>query len=269
MGGGTLGKGITIKDVKALAQKSLVSYFLLRPTAKSLMKKFFSNRKRGVAFTLVELLVVMGIIAILAAVIIGGVGPALRAAKRAKANATAVQIQTAVQGYYTEYGVYPTLQVAANDDGYDGSTSAGGQKWAALTYTLCGNVDPYTGAAVPQVAPAPPNTRSIPYMAPVRSDLDSTWHTFRNPFYTAGTATAAANPMYFFMVVDTSYDGIVGNAGANPLLPDFTRYSTNYTGATLPNGLPGGVAVWSPCDQPMAGGSASHPSPASFWAHTY
>jgi len=51
-------------------------------------------------------------------------------------------------------------------------------------------------------------------------------------------------------------------------LPDFSKYSTNYLGATLAGGTPGGIAVWCPCDQPLVG-TVAKPSPASFWAHTY
>ena len=233
-----------------------------------MLKILSSSRRRYTAFTLVELLVVMGIIAILAGAALVGVSSALRFAKRTKANTTASQIATAVQNYYTEYGVYPTADAAGGtptDDFYSGTSAT---TWTPLMYALCGNINPYTGAAA---TGSVPNTRNIAYLSPTHSDIDSTG-SLLNPFDSVsnGTATgpSANNAPYFYMVVDTDYSGVVGDSSSTKL-PDFTKYSTNYTGATLASGTPGGVAVWSPCDQPLAGGTASKASPASYWAHTY
>lgn len=227
------------------------------------MKRKNLHSQYGGAFTLVELLVVIGIIAILAGVIVAGVGNAIRFAKRTKANADAVQIQTAVMNYYQEYGVYPTSDVtAAGDDYYDGST-AGAVNWENMMIALCGNINPSTGVATPSTVP---NTRGVAYLTPTHSDLSTTTGVgiLQNPFGSSGTEP------YFYMAIDTDYSGVVGDSGAAAgQLPDFTQNTTNYTGAKLANGTPGGVAVWSPCDQPLNGGTTAHPSPPSFWAHTY
>jgi prepilin-type N-terminal cleavage/methylation domain-containing protein len=227
------------------------------------MKSSLCKRRRGRAFTLVELLVVMGIIAILAAVVIAGISSALRFAKRTKANTTAMQIQTAMQNYYAEYGVYPTQAnyPKTPGDAYYTGTAASAVGWQNLMYALCGNINPLTGATV--AGGAVTNSRSIPYLTPVRGDLDTTYGIPVNPF-----GSAATSP-YFYMVVDTDYSGVVGDNGdAKGVLPDFSKYSTNYMGATLAGGTPGGVAVWSTCDQTLVG-TVAKPSPASFWAHTY
>jgi type II secretory pathway pseudopilin PulG len=226
------------------------------------MKPPSSRRKRGIAFTLVELLVVIGIIAILVGVVLAGVSKAIQFAKRTKANAMAVNIQTAVQNYYTEYGVYPTqFNDPANADAYySGATGTDVARWSYLIFALCGNVNPYTGVAgVSATATGVPNTRGIAYLSPTRSDLDANG-ILQNPFGSAGTSA------YFYMVVDTDYSGIVGDTSPTKL-PDFTKYPTNYMGATVA-GAPGGVAVWCPCDQPLVG-TTTKPSPANFWAHTY
>jgi prepilin-type N-terminal cleavage/methylation domain-containing protein len=219
------------------------------------MKLSFFRRRRGVAFTLVELLVVIGIIAILAGVIIGGVSSAIRFAKRTKANTEASQIQTAVQGYYTEYGVYPVPTGAATGDAYYNGTDVG--DWENLTWALCGNINPSTGTTVTSTVP---NVRNISFLSPTHSDLDTMGDGIVvNPF----GSSADANATYYFIAIDTDYSGVVGDSGAaKGNMPDFTQ--TNSL-TMLANGTPGGVAVWSPCDQALSG-AKYHPS---FWAHTY
>jgi prepilin-type N-terminal cleavage/methylation domain-containing protein len=225
------------------------------------MKRPFPHRTRSVAFTLVELLVVIGIIAILASVVAVSAGSAIRAAKRAQANAEASQIQTAVLSYYTEYGVYPVSAADAAVPGdvyYNGTDVA---RWENLMWALCGNINPYSPQTA--VTPTVPNSRAIAYLAPTRSTIDANG-IFTNPFGTSGTST------YFYMAIDTDYSGVVGDSTpAKGKMPDFTMYPTNYTGVMLQDGTPGGVAVWCPCDQPLGGGTASKASPANFWAHTY
>lgn len=221
-----------------------------------------SPRPRRRAFTLVELLVVMGIIAILAGVLVASVGSALKFAKRTKTNSTASQISTAVQNYYTEYGIYPTADVAGaapHDDYYPGDDT-GPNQWAPLIIALCGNINPYNGKAV--AANPVPNTRNIAYMSPAHSDVDNTGRMV-NPFASManGVATApAGGAAFYYMGVDTDYSGVVGDTGTLP--PAFAPGTNVYANPAAP--VPGGVAVWSPCDQPT-----KSPSRAAFWAHTY
>jgi len=228
------------------------------------MKSSICKRRRGMAFTLVELLVVMGIIAILAAVVIAGISSALRFAKRTKANAEGVQIQTAMQNYYTEYGVYAASAADTSTKAdllYSGTAGTDTARWQNLMWALCGNINPLTGAVV--TTGTVPNTRAIPYLSPTRSDIDTVYGIPANPFGSSSTVP------YFYMAVDNDYSGVVGDSGtAAGKLPDFSKYSTNYLGATLAGGTPGGIAVWCPCDQPLVG-TVAKPSPASFWAHTY
>jgi prepilin-type N-terminal cleavage/methylation domain-containing protein len=276
MGGGTAGKGASLKVAKKEREtaRAKVTSELFCILAIRNMKSHPSSRRRRLAFTLVELLVVIGIIAILASVLVASVGSAIRFAKRTKANTTASQISTAVQNYYTEYGIYPTADAAgaATDDYYTGQAGGEGM-WHDLMYALCGNVNaaqpPQAGQTNPQLSV--PNTRGIAYLQPAHSDIDQNG-IFVNPFGTVAGGVAngpAANTApYFYMVVDTDYSGVAGDSSGTKI-PDFTKTPTNYQGQTLANGTPGGVAVWSPCDQPIAGGTATSASPSAFWAHTY
>jgi prepilin-type N-terminal cleavage/methylation domain-containing protein len=221
------------------------------------MKRPSLHRQRGIAFTLVELLVVIGIIAVLAAVITVSAGSAIRAAKRAKAASTGTTIQTAVQSYYTEYGVYPVPSGTTGDAYYSGTDVV---DWQNLIYALCGNINPLNSQAVTSTVT---NTRDISYLSPSRSDLNTTTGIIANPF------GASATTPYFYIAIDSDYSGVVGDSGtAASVLPDFTQNTTNYMGATLAHGTLGGVAVWCPCDQPLVG-TTSKPSPPNFWTHTY
>lgn len=59
------------------------------------------------AFTLIELLVVISILAILMGLLFPAVTGALENAKKTQARNDAVQIATAINGYFTEYGRFP------------------------------------------------------------------------------------------------------------------------------------------------------------------
>ena len=68
-----------------------------------------TNSKKSTAFTLVELLVVISIIAILAGLSFPAVSGAMDSAKKTHAKSNAVQIAAAVSAYDMEYGKLPTF----------------------------------------------------------------------------------------------------------------------------------------------------------------
>lgn len=227
------------------------------------MKFPFRKRRPSSGFTLVELLVVMGIIAILAGVIGVSVGSAIKYAKRTKSSSMATSIQTAVQNYYTEYGVYPTPSgfgdgATPTDAYYDGGSSSG---WKDLITALCGDMNP--ASSPPTVLTPTPdlNTRKIAFFTPSRSDIDVAGSTGvpQNPFYTSG----GTYPQFYYMIIDTDYSGIAGDTGSAPMIPDFSG-----TNVASGKAVVGGVIVWSPNDQPLTS-SAANPSKSAFWSHTY
>jgi prepilin-type N-terminal cleavage/methylation domain-containing protein len=137
---------------------------------------------RLASFTLVELLVVVTIIAVLAAVTLDVGTTVFRAAKRASASNLASQIQTAATAYYTEYSVYPIPSTAtAGQDFYAGASDV--SDWENITYALCGNINPYTGAAVTTATVS--NTRAIAFLTLKKSDVDANGVPL-NPIYPTG-----------------------------------------------------------------------------------
>lgn len=217
---------------------------------------------RASGFTLVELLVVIGIIAILAGVVLQGATGALRAAKRAKASSTATQIQTAIMNYYTEYSVYPIVEAATvTADSYYDNADTG--DWGKLTEVLCGNIDPLIPNVVIDSSTLNNlNSRQIAYLSPSRSDLYTGGGPgiIKNPFVAATGATPC-----FFLVMDSDYSSVAGDTGAGSgNMPDFANSTANSSLTMLKNGVTQGVAVWSNCDQTV--GAATNPA---FWVKTY
>ncbi len=68
-----------------------------------------SARPAPAGFTLIELMVVIAIIAVLAAISIGGFGYATKNANRNETRARLEFIRTSLESYYHEYGEYPAV----------------------------------------------------------------------------------------------------------------------------------------------------------------
>lgn len=231
-------------------------------------------------FTLVELLVVIGIIAILAGVLLSASGMAFRAAQRAKAAVMASQIQTACMGYYTEYSVYP-VPTGTTVDTLIGDTSAtDGASWALLIDALCGNISPSTGAPV-----APTTIGNSRYQAFL--NLKST-DVFTAASKTTTTPNAVVdapmNPLpssknpatsiYFNIAFDSDYSGVMGNGMGTPAsaitgasattgLPNFAKSTTgamDWTGTST-----AGIAVWANCN----GNTTAASQNPNFYVHTF
>jgi prepilin-type N-terminal cleavage/methylation domain-containing protein len=229
---------------------------------KKLLSLLAAPRKLG--FTLVELLVVMGIIAILASVTLAVAVNVINAAKKVKAQNTATQIQTAALNYYTEYSVYPTPSGVSTDfelTDSDGATGGYGttKTWGTLIECLSGNISPSTSGTL-SPANFTGNTRNIPFMTLKATDVDSGSST------SVKDKDAPINPLpfnsanpYFNIAFDTDYDGILGTGSSAITMPNTTGATVTTTGGTST----AGVAVWANCNPK---GATTVPS---WYVHTY
>lgn len=79
------------------------------------------NPKRAAAFTLIELLVVISIVAILAGLAFPAFQSVQNSARKTQAKNDLVQIVTAANAFYTEYGRYPTTATSDTAATFGGS----------------------------------------------------------------------------------------------------------------------------------------------------
>ncbi len=85
---------------------------------KTKLKMNLFNEQNPAAFTLIEMIVVMLIIATLAALFMGAATSVFDRARRAQAKNDVIQIVTAINAYYTEYGRYPVASTITTDAFY-------------------------------------------------------------------------------------------------------------------------------------------------------
>ena len=139
-----------------------------------------SCRKRG--FTLIELMVSIGILLVLAALMVGGLNTAKRKAKRSRARAEAQQLATAWQFYVSDYSRFPQdIDVDEMDQ--------------EACLILRGN---YNTSAYPEHRdPKKENPKGIPYM-----DFHARTRGFRDPWGS-----------FYQVELDENMDGKVTVAG--------------------------------------------------------
>ena len=103
-------------------------------------------KRTNPAFTLIELLVVISIIAVLIGLAFPAFQGVQNSAKRTQAKNDLVQLVTAVNAFYTEYGRYP-VPAATADDGY--TVGVSGTPSRALLEALRG-LEPASPSALNQ-----------------------------------------------------------------------------------------------------------------------
>jgi prepilin-type N-terminal cleavage/methylation domain-containing protein len=119
-----------------------------------------TSTSRRAAFTLIELLTVIAIIAVLMGLLFPAVNAAKEAGRKAQASADVKGIVTAAKSFQTEYGKYPmptTASVAAGKDKLFQGT--GSPDWNAELIRVLRNVETVTSGTFV-------NSRRISYMEP-------------------------------------------------------------------------------------------------------
>ena len=193
------------------------------------------------AFTLIELLVVIAIIAVLAGLAFPVLNGVMARAKKTQAKNDTVQIVTAVNAFYTEYGRYPVTVPSGNTT--DASVGSGAAPSGATAYgnnsvvlnVLRSNTRGSDAATVATLNPRQIVFLSVPDVKAAsnpRAGVTSPAGVFYDPWGSQ-----------YHVVIDTNYD----NELPNP-------YSAN-SGAG-PDPLTIGVIAWSLGQNGSLGGGA-------------
>ncbi len=176
------------------------------------------HRIRPSGFTLIELLVVLAIIAVLMGLAFPAFQSVQNSARRTQAKNDVVQIVTAVNAFYTEYGRYPTT---ATEDG-NARINPGADNGPLL--------NELRGVA----GSAPLNTRLIVFLSPPdakdqaapRGGIETETGRFFDPFGST-----------YGMAMDANYDNVLSNpysagAGGENLRQGVIAWSFGKDGGT-------------------------------------
>jgi prepilin-type N-terminal cleavage/methylation domain-containing protein len=223
------------------------------------------TRKHTSAFTLIEILVVMTLIAILVGIGVPAFSSIMEQARKTQAKNEEQQIVAAVNAYYTEYGKYPVTVVDAND-AFFGLAPIPPTLTATTTRYLNNDVlidvlRNNTGSTNNSLTVATLNPRGIVFISPpiVKNISDPRSGVIPNG--------AVVNPPF---LVDVWYDPW-GSPYSILIDVNYNNQITNpYTDA--PGDAPGqttlyiGVIVWSFGKNGALGGGQAAPPPPAFTA---
>jgi prepilin-type N-terminal cleavage/methylation domain-containing protein len=172
------------------------------------------SRKRS-AFTLIELLTVIAIIAILMGLLLPALNGAKRQAQKVQAKNDLTQFVTAIKAFYTDYGAYPidsTLAGQAKDAEY--GDPAGSVSNSDLVNVLRADINTSDTLSSGTGTPLSINTRQTVYLdVPYVKELTAPKNGLGNgketsSFNTGGKAGVWYDPWGepYIIVVDANYD---------------------------------------------------------------
>jgi len=119
-----------------------------------------AGRARGRGFTLIEILIVIAIIAILASVILVGLGPTQREGRDSRRISDLAEVQNALELYYNHCGFYPGPSQSPGDS--CGTFSA--LPLSSGSYSdMSGDIIGLTDIGVPQIPTDPTDSGSLMY----------------------------------------------------------------------------------------------------------
>lgn len=179
------------------------------------------------AFTLLELLCVLAVVGILAALIFPSFGSGRRAANKAKTKVQFAQWASAIEAFRGEYGYYPAFDASNTVNG--GATSAD----HPFHDILAGRRRDHS----PLVAGSPAaaqNRKAIPFYTFVEGDLNAT-----------GLVRDAFDNTAIAVLVDRDLDGVIKAGADYTTLPQVGGITP--TAADLPAaGIRAGVIFYAP-----------------------
>jgi type II secretory pathway pseudopilin PulG len=182
------------------------------PTNRKSGHKVAKGRARA-SFTLVELLTVIGIIAILAALILTAGNGVMAKAKRSRASAEIQAMSTALESYKADNGIYPPSDnvLAPNYSTFDPTSSTTNS--TLLYMAITGQTNYNNGASTGVKSYMSLKANQVGNLAGPYSYVKDPW----NYAYGYSTGSSAANPYNgtnFFDLFSTGGQKMGGNTNA-------------------------------------------------------
>jgi len=168
---------------------------------------------RHSAFTLIELLTVIAVIAILVGLLLPAVQAARESARRAQCASHLRQVGLALLSYHESHGTLPSGYVSSVAS--SGADSGPGWGWAALSLPYIEEMPLWTTLDFRQPIESPGNTgrkQLIPNLLCPSNDLSS-------PTWPAEVRDASGEPQSF--ICDVGFAAYVGMMGSNDSGPSF------------------------------------------------